>query len=238
MKHALIAASNVLRTHAEIVSLPPFAAVVILFKSSALKRTTTKPLGGLQVWLLWRTLGTIKRQADQMESQLSEMRRAADIENKHLILQYRPRIILRNAVASEFNLEATEIEGFISFQVVNIGGSPAHIFGDELQMLSIDATSVKGITSKEGNRFHLPPITLQAGERTRYEVTLKTGAAINDLGWFNYFRDELSARRLCLFGQRSRIQCRWLSLREWFGRVSTKTQTATVKLSSVRVTAW
>ncbi len=149
-----------------------------------------------------RTMLAIRRQAAQMEEQLKEMRKVSEIENKTLILQYRPRVILRNAILDGVSLDLQKIaEGKTSFQIVNVGGSPARIIGGHLQLLAITTGATDEIKTMEGNKYLLPNGTLQPGERGSSEVVLSTGAE-NDLGWIDFYQGGTESKRyLYLLGQ-------------------------------------
>jgi hypothetical protein len=134
----------------------------------------------------WKAMGV---QAKQMESQLSEMQKTGEIESKTLILQYRPKIIVRNAKALQFSSEIGKPgECELRFTMVNTGGSPAHITaGGFIQLMSVIGQSVGKIEMKEGDRTSISQFTLQPGQQVTIDKTLPTGT-INDDEWA-LFRD-------------------------------------------------
>jgi hypothetical protein len=162
-------------------------------------------VGVLQVALLWWTLGVVRRQAHEMkrqrsymrlqwkamglqaahmEGQLSEMQKSREIENKTLILQYRPKIIIRNVKALQFSFELGKPgECEIRFTMVNTGGSPAHVAaGGFIQVLSVIVNSVGKVEIKEGDRTMISELTLQPGQQVTVQETMPTGT-IGDTDW-------------------------------------------------------
>jgi hypothetical protein len=175
-------------------------------------------VGGLQVWLLFKTLTAIQRQGDQMEHQtkalrrqgvsmrrqttilrksatlmegrLTEMQKSREIENKTLILQYRPKLIVRSAKALQFSFDLGKPwECEFEFTVVNTGGAPAYIgAGTKIVLMSCIAHDIGSIDLKEGDTFWpKEPISLQPGEEMIVHESLPTGA-IFDLDWENFRR--------------------------------------------------
>jgi hypothetical protein len=160
-------------------------------------------VGALQVWLLCRTLGWIRRQATQMKrqagfmrlqwrtmtGQLKEMEKSREIETKTLILQYRPKVTVRFATAYEFNIPdlGEPARGKVQLTVVNAGGSAAHICGGTIAMWSAMARThpASGIEIKRGEEVPIGNFTLQPGEDALVTQTLATGAT-NDIPWANY----------------------------------------------------
>jgi hypothetical protein len=140
------------------------------------------------------TLAAIRRQADSMEkqaihmeSQLQEMHKAREIEDKTLILQYRPKVVVRRTTADEFN--RTELDkpatAMVYFTVVNIGGSPAYIKNGEVLLIATIASD-RSHHTKDGNRFVVEEFTLQPGQERTFSQSLTAGFK-NDLGWENFF---------------------------------------------------
>ncbi len=180
----------------------------------------------LQIWLLRRTLTYVRRQAHEMRhqrhemwrqrkalgkqaelmaGQLTEMQESRKIENRTLILQYRPKLIVRNAKALQFSYELGQPwECEFQFTVVNTGGSPAHIgVGTKVVLMSCVAHDVGNIDLKDGDTFWLKkPFSLQPGEEVIIQESLPTGATF-DVGWENFrLGIETEPRRyLYLFSQ-------------------------------------
>ena len=80
---------------------------------------------GLQIRLLRLTLKRVSRQADVanrqaivMVKQLKEMESTREVETRTLILQYRPKILVRGAAVSDLNL--------LRCQPADAGNSPLH----------------------------------------------------------------------------------------------------------------
>ena len=133
--------------------------------------------------LQWKAMG---EQATLMNGQLREMEQSREIETKTLILQFRPKIIVRNAKASEFNVfELGEpATGRALFTVVNAGGSAAHITDGTIAMWSVKASDHK-MEQTHGTDWPIGEFTLQPGEDRTLAFPLNTGA-VNDLDWANY----------------------------------------------------
>ena len=132
----------------------------------------------------------LRKSATLMEGQLNEMQKSREIENKTLILQYRPKIIIRNAKALQFSSELGKPwECQFEFTVVNTGGSPAHIgVGTKIVLMSCIAHDAGNIDFKDGDTFWLKePISLQAGAEVIIQESLPTGAMF-DLGWESFRR--------------------------------------------------
>jgi hypothetical protein len=160
-------------------------------------------VGILQVVLLLGTLRAIKHQADLMEQQakamgeqakvmegqLREMEKSREIETKTLILQYRPRITVRDAKASDFNVSefGKPMQGKVEFKVVNTGGSVAHVTGGFVSLWSCEAPELptSPIEIKSGEEALISEFTLQPGEDTILKQSLPTGATYN-VEWANY----------------------------------------------------
>lgn len=134
----------------------------------------------------WQAMGV---QATHMESQLSEMQKSWEIENKTLILQYRPKIIVRAAKVLQFSYELGKPwECEIKFTIVNTGGSPAYIVaGAKIALMSCIAHDIGNIDLKDGDPFLFSPFTLQPGQEVLIQESLPTGA-IFDLEWENFRR--------------------------------------------------
>jgi hypothetical protein len=131
----------------------------------------------------WKAMGV---QAALMTGQLEEMKESRKIETKTLILQYRPRIIVRNASASDFNVAelGQPAQGKVQITIINSGGSPAHIKGGTIALWSTEVSSAP-TEIKKGNDNPIGEFTLQAGEDREYEGNIGTGAT-HDLNWANY----------------------------------------------------
>jgi hypothetical protein len=143
---------------------------------------------------LRRQTAHIKRQADQMEAQLQEMKKVSELENKTLILQYRPKVIVRNATAKAFSKEigggvfSEPVRCVVAFQIVNIGGSPAHIVDGDIYLLSARASGLEEeIEFKESTHVGIGQRTLQPGEREAIEFGLDTRIP-NDARWVEFYK--------------------------------------------------
>ena len=176
-------------------------------------------VGAFQVVLLWRTLRKIsdqetrmgeqvaemRTQATHMSGQLEEMKKAREIENKTLILQYRPKIIVRNATVKSFSKEIGEgvfaepIRCIVAFQIGNIGGSPAHIIDGDIYLLSARSIVLgEEIAFKESTHIGIGQRTLQPGERETIECALNTGIP-NDAQWTELYKG-VSSHSIFLLG--------------------------------------
>jgi len=99
------------------------------------------------------TLIYLRKQADEMRLQrkvmvrsLRAMREQGERENKTIVLQYRPRVIVRNAKAIGLGIESGS-PGVckLEFLLVNTGGSPAHIIEGSIFLLSYVAGGIDNI---------------------------------------------------------------------------------------------
>lgn len=172
-------------------------------------------VGSLQVWLLFKTLSAIQRQGDQMEhqtnalrrqgvsmrrqttilrksatlmeGQLGEMQKALELENRTLVLQYRPKITVRNAKALQFSYDlGNPWECEIRFQIVNTGGSPAYIAaGSHIQLASSISHDVGKIETKWGEERPISSVMLGPGQAITVEERVSTGVPF-DLEWENF----------------------------------------------------
>lgn len=156
---------------------------------------------GFQIWLLMLTLKRVSRQADVanrqakiMVRQVAEMRKVSEIENKTLILQYRPRIIVRHARVIAFSKEIGEgvfsepVRCRVAFQIVNIGGSPAHVVDGNIYLLSArPGEPGEEIEFKESTNMGIGHRTLQPGEWESLEFGLDTRIP-NDARWVEFYK--------------------------------------------------
>lgn len=121
------------------------------------------------------TLKAIERQAKLMETQL--------------ILQYRPKIVVRSAKASEFKTGIGDsARPTIQFTVVNSGGSVAHVKGGKVRIWSIQTFPPPASPPIEftlGEEVQLRSFSLQPGEERVVKEPMGTGI-INDIDWANY----------------------------------------------------
>jgi hypothetical protein len=142
---------------------------------------------------LRRQTSEIKRQADFMEGQLKEMQRVSELERATLILQYRPRIIVRSASVKKFsdevgNVISQPVRCVVAFQIVNTGGAPAHIVDGDIYLLSARLVDPgEEIEFRESTHVGIGPRTLQPGERENIEVALDTRIP-NDARWVEFYK--------------------------------------------------
>lgn len=146
--------------------------------------------------IMHRQLKSMQEQSGHMQGQLSEMQESRKIENRTLILQYRPKIIVRNAKALQFSFDLGKPwECELSFMIVNIGGSPAKITtGTNICMMSCVAPDTGSIDFKTGDTTLIDPLTLQPGEEVVVQESLPSGVLF-DLEWEN-FRQGLQGKNL------------------------------------------
>jgi hypothetical protein len=132
----------------------------------------------------WRAMGG---QSKLMAGQLREMEKSREIDTKTLILQYRPKIIVRDATASDFNVAelGKPAQGKVRFIMVNTGGSAAHIDGGWVAVWSAESPSSSPIEIKQGKEERIGAFTLQPGEETPLERVLNTGVT-NSIQWANF----------------------------------------------------
>jgi hypothetical protein len=136
------------------------------------------------------TLCYLRKQADEMRRQrkvmlrsLRAMREQGERENKAIVLQYRPRIIVRHARALTFSEEIDQktitisetVRCVVAFQIVNGGGSSAHIVEGDVHLLSVRMGSDKEDAEiTESTHIGISPRTLQPGEREPIQFGLDT----------------------------------------------------------------
>src|ERR1035438_800108 len=136
----------------------------------------------------------MRKQAELMKAQLEEMRKVSDLEKTTLILQYRPRIIVRNATAKKFSDEIGDVISKpvrceVAFQIVNTGGSPAHIVDADIYLLSarVHSSPDEEIEFKESTHVGIGARTLQPGERENIQFGLDTRIP-NDARWVEFYK--------------------------------------------------
>jgi hypothetical protein len=160
-------------------------------------------IGVCTLWLIRAQVAEMRKQADLMAGQLEEMKKAREIENKTLILQYRPKVIVRNVRALEFSSALYRPgECQIRFTIVNVGGSPAHIVsGGNLKLISALGYTVDNVALHDGDEFVIPEFTLEPGQQNIFDGRLTTGTD-NDEGWIAYRkgRSTSPSRYLYLMG--------------------------------------
>jgi hypothetical protein len=168
-------------------------------KAAVLSNYLLVVVGGFGVLYAARTLrklreqtAQIERQAGLMERQLTEMQTVSELEKTTLILQYRPKIIVRNAIVKSFSDEIGDliskpVRCVVAFQIANIGGSPAHIVEGDVYLLSARLTDLKEeIELKESTHTGISERTLQPGERENIQFGLDTRIP-NDARWVEYY---------------------------------------------------
>ncbi|HET7178150.1 MAG TPA: hypothetical protein VFI14_00425 [Chryseosolibacter sp.] len=133
---------------------------------------------------LKKQTGEIKRQADQMEAQLKEMKSTREVETKILFLQYRPKIIVRGLGASDFNF--TELNQpmtvLVRFTAVNTGGTGALITGGFAKIVCGAFSDARGFEFLEGPEENIGEFVLQPGQGVDFRRTMQVGT-INDPEW-------------------------------------------------------
>jgi hypothetical protein len=135
------------------------------------------------MWRQWKAMGI---QAAHMEGQLTEMQESRKIQNKTLILQYRPKIVVRYARALEFNFRFGDMgEGRIKLRIVNTGGSSATITGGFFALWSSIGNEIGKIELLKGEDMVLGEFTLEPGQSDTIECLLLTGTE-NDVQWANF----------------------------------------------------
>lgn len=156
--------------------------------------------GACGIFYAARTLG-------KLAEQTVEMRKVSDLENKTLILQYRPKIIVRNATAKGFSEDVREgiriaenVRCIMDFQIVNLGGSPAHIVGGDIYLLSARNVDPKEeIELKESTHIGISERTLQPGQRESIEFRFDTGIP-SDARWTEIYKG-VSSHAIFLLGE-------------------------------------
>jgi hypothetical protein len=140
-------------------------------------------LVGVGFWAGLMALRTLRA----IDGQLKEMQKVSEIESKTLILQYRPKIIVRNVKALQFNFDLGKPwECEIRFQIVNTGGSPAHITtGSYIQLVSALGHDFGKIEMKWGDQCLMSSVTLEPGQGITVEEYLPAGVLF-DLQWENF----------------------------------------------------
>jgi hypothetical protein len=120
-----------------------------------------------------------------MEQQRDEMQKAREIANKTLILQYRPRIIVRDAKADRFEWHETPCVADIVFDVVNAGGSKAYITEGEVSMRSGIEYRLGESKIRTGESRWIEPFTLEPGEKKKVTISLPTATEASPF-WGNF----------------------------------------------------
>lgn len=163
---------------------------------------------GFQIWLLKLTLNRVSRQAVIANrqaiislAQVEEMEKVTEIQSKTLVLQFRPKVVVRSARATGLGIEP-DVAGAckLEFLLVNLGGSPAHIVEGTVQLLSYIASSVDNIQFTDGSTLKLGEGTIAAGQRVPFAEDSMTTGTVNDLEWMHYYRGEISGRQVILIG--------------------------------------
>ena len=118
------------------------------------------------------------------------MQESRRLEAKTLILQYRPRIVVRFARAEDFNVAelGKRAKGKVKFKIVNTGGSPAHISGGNIALWSAEgprSAHTNTPTLSHGKDADIWQFTLQPGEEAVCEEELDA-AVTQDIQWANY----------------------------------------------------
>jgi hypothetical protein len=123
-----------------------------------------------------------KSQWAVMEGQLQEMQQAREIANKTLILQFRPKIIVRNAKAFDFHVAEVGKpgNGKVTFMIVNVGGSTAKITEGNVFMMV--AKSPKN--TERGTDYPIQEFTLQPGQDKSFTITM--GDTTDDFRWVEF----------------------------------------------------
>jgi hypothetical protein len=105
-----------------------------------------------------------------------------------VILQYRPKLIVRGAKASNFNVAdlGEPARANVTFTVINTGGTQARITGGYIAMWSVEATKNPApIEFQCGKDDPIGEFILQPGEEKVFERILGAGMT-NDIQWANY----------------------------------------------------
>jgi hypothetical protein len=152
--------------------------------------------------VMQRSLNAMIRQSKLIEKQL-------EVENKTLVLQYRPRITVRDVRAKSFTKETSgggigiskPVRCAMSLQIVNTGGSPAHIVEGDIYLISArrghDAEEAEAEV-KESTHMGIGERTLQPGQWEIIEFGLDTGIP-NDVRWTELYKGA-SSHSIVLLG--------------------------------------
>ncbi len=139
-------------------------------------------------------LRTMQEQITEMSAQTAVAKENADtardsvkVQAQTVILQYRPKIVVRNAKVLNFSFDLGKPwECEIRFQAVNTGGSAAYITADSnIQIVSSLGYDIGKIETKWGDPRPLSSATLGPGQGMTVEESLHTGV-IFDLDWENF----------------------------------------------------
>ncbi len=151
-----------------------------------------------------RSLNTIRRQANLMEGQLSEMEKTSELGYTTVILQFRPKLIVRHARVIKFSDNAGDgvfiepVRCTVVFQIVNVGGTPAHVVGGDIHMLSARFDDPE-LELEDSTHVGISERTLQAGERENLEFHLNTRIPY-DSRWVE-IHEGLSSHSIYLLGE-------------------------------------
>jgi hypothetical protein len=143
----------------------------------------------LQRIAMQKSLAAMETQAGHMAAQLEEMKQSREVESKILILQYRPKILVRGARVSDLNFSDSNepMRGEVRFTAVNTGGTGALITGGYAKMLCADASG-GNFQFLEGGEELIGEFALQPGQETEFRRIMFTGA-INSPEWVDGLRD-------------------------------------------------
>jgi hypothetical protein len=139
-------------------------------------------------------------QAGHMQGQLTEMQESRKIEIKTLLLQYRPKIIVRGARAFDFNIAnlGEPAIGKVRLTIINAGGSRARITKGIISMETSRSPSRGMEDLSQGQTGTIVPFTLEAGQDVPLEMELSIGVT-NDLQWANFHAGDPSEPPRCLY---------------------------------------
>jgi hypothetical protein len=176
-------------------------------------------VSAVQGYFLYRQAGHLRTHAGHLDelvnaSSMSSgvmtgigeaIQKQSNLMNKTLILQYRPKLIIRNAISKGFSDEIGEgmiaetVRCALAFQIVNVGGSAADIVSGEISLLSIRVRSPEEETeARESPSIGISPRTLQPGERVLIETGIDTRIP-NNARWTKIYNG-VSSHRIFLLG--------------------------------------
>jgi hypothetical protein len=143
---------------------------------------------GWQGWETRKAADATKDTVEAIKGQSALMKKQADVMERTMILQFRPRIIVRSAIAKHFEVEWGKVGRCnISFHLANAGGSSAFIIGGHMQLLSCVGHNSHDVTIDDGEPFKFTEFVLTAGEYLSFQETLTTGALM-DTPWIDFFQ--------------------------------------------------
>jgi hypothetical protein len=147
-----------------------------------------------------RTLaGAAKENAEATKETLLEIKRQADLMNKSLILQFRPKILIRGGFIDGTRLADTGeiIGGRLQFIVTNAGGTTATIYKSEFVVKTIGSSPTQ--TNLFDGATSLGEFSLATGQGTTVAIPISFEVIKNIRNEFDKRNEPLSVDRIPVY---------------------------------------